>query len=273
MSRNCAEKNDVDFQILIVFASPRIPCRILPGGMPLIKTVRPKKMKFALSFICSIICVVFALGWALLMMYAIGMSRFGGNYPFGLFTKFWVVMPIILAIIGAVAVWLPLSTVVKTTLLGGLIVICLASSLIDDRTAFSVAYNQNVNGSMWTVKGKLPDILRGSIPLLFPFLTWTAEFMLSKKHKSSLTQANGGNTINYAIASLILSITGVIFWYLGSIPGIICGHIALKKYRSTVTQEGRGMAKAGIIIGWAILTYHLVPIIYFLIQAHQLNRT
>ena len=202
------------------------------------------------------------------------MNSFSGNYPWGLFTKFWVVMPIILAIISAVAVWLPLSTVGKTTLLGSLIVLCLASSLIDDRTAYSrLAYGLKDNGYMWTFKGKLPTILRGSIPLLFPLLTWTAEFMLSKTHKSSLAQTNRGTTINYAIASLILSITGVIFWQLGSIPGIICGHIALKKYKSAITQEGRGMAKAGIIIGWVSLAYHSVPIIYFLIQAHQINRT
>jgi hypothetical protein len=226
-------------------------------------------MKFALSFICSVICVGFALFWALLMLWVNAMSSFSGNYPWGLFTKFWVVMPIILAIIGAVAVWLPLSTVGKATLLGSLIVLCLASSLIDDRTAFSIlAYGPKDNGYMWSFKGKLPTILRGSIPLLFPLLTWTAEFMLSKTHKSSLTQTNRGTIINYAIASLILSITGVIFWQLGSIPGIICGRIALKKYKSAIRQEGRGMAKAGIIIGWVSLAYHLVPIIYFLIQAH-----
>jgi len=226
-------------------------------------------MKFALSLICSIICAGFALFWAALMLWANGMSSFSGNYPWGLFTKFWVVMPIILATIGAVAVWLPLSTVGKTTLLGSLIVLCLASSLIDDRTAYSImVYGLQDNGYIWTLKRKLSTILMGSIPLLFPLLTWTAGFMLSKTHKSTPTKANSETTINYAIASLILSITGLISWQLGSIPGIICGHCALRKYKSATAQEGRGMAKAGIIIGWVNLAYHLVPILYFLIQAH-----
>jgi hypothetical protein len=226
-------------------------------------------MKFALSLICSIICAGFALFWAALMLWANGMSSFSGNYPWGLFTKFWVAIPIILAIIGAVSVWLPLSFAGKMTLLGSLIALCLASSLIDNRTAYSIiVYGPQDNGYMWTLKRKLPTILMGSIPLLFPLLAWTAEFILSKTHKSIPTKANSETTINYAIASLILSITGLIVWQLGSVPGIICGHYALRKYKSAVAQEGQGMAKAGIIIGWVNLAYHLIPILYFLIQAH-----
>jgi hypothetical protein len=129
-------------------------------------------------------------------------------------------------------------------------------------------YGPQDNGYMWTLKRKLPTILMGSIPLLFPIFSWTAEFFLSKTHKSSLIKSNSETTINYAIASLILSITGLIVWQLGSVPGIICGHYALRKYKSAVAQEGQGMAKAGIIIGWVNLAYHLIPILYFLIQAH-----
>ena len=47
----------------------------------------------------------------------------------------------------------------------------------------------------------------------------------------------------------------------GSIPGIVCGHLALKGYESSGIQEGRGMARAGIIIGWIGLALFVVIIV------------
>ena len=54
------------------------------------------------------------------------------------------------------------------------------------------------------------------------------------------------------MASLILSIVGFL-WLLpliGSLAGAIMGHIALGQIKRT-GESGRGMALAGVIIGWA----------------------
>lgn len=61
-----------------------------------------------------------------------------------------------------------------------------------------------------------------------------------------------GETNGLAIASMVLAIVstftcGVFF----ALPAAIMGHVALKKVRAT-GQQGEGMAKAGIIIGWII---------------------
>ena len=59
-------------------------------------------------------------------------------------------------------------------------------------------------------------------------------------------------TNGLAVASMILSIVGFI-WVLpliGSVAGAIMGHIALGQIRRT-GESGRGMALAGVIVGWA----------------------
>lgn len=129
-------------------------------------------MKVALASICSVLCLCFTAFWIALILYANGMGSVSGNYPWGLFSKFWVVAPFVLALIGAVAVWLPLSTVTKTTLLGSLIVFCFASLLIENVTPFGKS----------TVQTKLPQVLLGSIPILFPLATWIAGFLLDTKN-------------------------------------------------------------------------------------------
>lgn len=61
---------------------------------------------------------------------------------------------------------------------------------------------------------------------------------------------NLGAINHCALASLILSVAFVILGPFGSIPGIVCGRIALREYKNAGVSEGRGMAKAGIVIGW-----------------------
>lgn len=82
---------------------------------------------------------------------------------------------------------------------------------------------------------------------------------------------NIGATNNCAVASLILSIAFVILGPLGSIPGIICGHLALKEYESAGILEGRGMAKTGIVIGWTGLVIFLIVIVVGSIWVSQMN--
>jgi hypothetical protein len=61
-----------------------------------------------------------------------------------------------------------------------------------------------------------------------------------------------------AIVSLIASIAGiVIFWFIGSVVGIICGHISLNQIKKT-GEEGRGLAVAGLIVGYVGIALSLI---------------
>lgn len=56
-------------------------------------------------------------------------------------------------------------------------------------------------------------------------------------------------TSGTAVASLICSLLGLITFGLLSIPGVICGHLALSETQSG-ERGGHGLAVAGLIIGW-----------------------
>ena len=63
-------------------------------------------------------------------------------------------------------------------------------------------------------------------------------------------QPAGPKTNTLAIISLVASIAGiVILWGIGSIAGVICGHISLSQIKKT-GEQGRGMAVAGLIVGY-----------------------
>lgn len=66
-----------------------------------------------------------------------------------------------------------------------------------------------------------------------------------------------GQTSGLAIASLVFSVLGPI----GSLPAIICGHIALRKIRKEAAVKGRGLALAGLIIGYAVLCLSILVVI------------
>ena len=67
-------------------------------------------------------------------------------------------------------------------------------------------------------------------------------------------------TSRLAIASIVLSLVIP----MGCIPGIICGHLALRKIEKDVSFRGRGLALAGLIIGYLILGFFVVPIMFVL---------
>jgi len=71
-------------------------------------------------------------------------------------------------------------------------------------------------------------------------------------------------TNGLAIASMILSIIGFL-WILplvGSLAGAIMGHISLGQIKRT-GEGGRGMALAGIIVGWAGLALLVLGVLFF----------
>lgn len=71
-------------------------------------------------------------------------------------------------------------------------------------------------------------------------------------------------TSGTAIASLVLSLFGPI----GCIPAVICGHIALIQIGRNAVIKGRGLALAGVIIGYVVLGLSVVASIPFLLFCH-----
>jgi hypothetical protein len=67
-------------------------------------------------------------------------------------------------------------------------------------------------------------------------------------------------TSGLAIASLVLSLVIPI----GCIPAIVCGHIALRKIEKDAMIRGRGLALAGLIIGYVALGFFIVPLMLYL---------
>lgn len=65
-------------------------------------------------------------------------------------------------------------------------------------------------------------------------------------------------TSGLAIASLVLSLAVFIIGPLGSIPGIICGHLALGKINQNARVTGRGIAIAGLVIGYLGLVFFVL---------------
>lgn len=73
-------------------------------------------------------------------------------------------------------------------------------------------------------------------------------------------------TNGLAIASLILSIVGFIWIlpFVGSLAGAIMGHVSLGQIKRT-GDGGRGMALAGIIVGWAGVALIVLGVLFVLI--------
>jgi hypothetical protein len=58
---------------------------------------------------------------------------------------------------------------------------------------------------------------------------------------------------NLAVLSLILSVLGILTGPLGFLPGIVCGHLALRRIRMSPHLRGRGVAIAGLVLGYFLL--------------------
>lgn len=67
-----------------------------------------------------------------------------------------------------------------------------------------------------------------------------------------------------AIISMIASIVGLFTYGVLSIAGVIMGHISLKQIKRT-GESGRGMALAGLIVGYVGIGIYVVVIILFIL--------
>ncbi len=74
-----------------------------------------------------------------------------------------------------------------------------------------------------------------------------------------------------AIGALVASIAGTAVCGIGSIVGIILGYIALNQIKRT-GEQGRGMAVAGIIIGYVIVALVVLYIVVVVIIATSSSR-
>ena len=72
--------------------------------------------------------------------------------------------------------------------------------------------------------------------------------------------AGPARTSRLAIASLICSIGSFIIIPFGFIPGIICGHMAKKRIARDAALGGRGLAKAGLIVGYVALVIQVAVV-------------
>ena len=78
------------------------------------------------------------------------------------------------------------------------------------------------------------------------------------------TSVPGSPTEPLAIWSLVLSLLGLFCCgLLSGIPGIICGHLALSKINKKPELQGRGLAMAGLIIGYFAALFWLLYLIFF----------
>ncbi|WP_314502478.1 DUF4190 domain-containing protein [uncultured Microbacterium sp.] len=72
-------------------------------------------------------------------------------------------------------------------------------------------------------------------------------------------------TNTLAIISLVASIVGFIWIlpFIGSLAGVIMGHISLRQIAAN-GEKGRGMALAGLIVGYAGLALFVIGVIAFI---------
>ncbi|GAA3624140.1 hypothetical protein GCM10022200_03020 [Microbacterium awajiense] len=68
-------------------------------------------------------------------------------------------------------------------------------------------------------------------------------------------------TNTLAVVSLIASIVGLVFVpFIGSIVGVITGHMSLSQIKQT-GEQGRGMGLTGTILGWVGLAFSILGLI------------
>ncbi len=69
-----------------------------------------------------------------------------------------------------------------------------------------------------------------------------------------------GSTSGLAVASMVLGILWI--YWVGSLLAVIFGHIALGNIKKSAgLQQGRGMAIAGVVLGWVGIGFLLLAIL------------
>jgi len=74
-----------------------------------------------------------------------------------------------------------------------------------------------------------------------------------------------------AIVSLVLSLASVLVG-ISAIGGIVCGHIALGQIKRT-GESGRGLALAGVIVGYALVGFFFLLVLFFVVAVSLSSST
>jgi Domain of unknown function (DUF4190) len=95
----------------------------------------------------------------------------------------------------------------------------------------------------------IPPPMPGGPPTVYP----------AQQHVVHYQYTPAGRTSGLAIASMVLGILWI--YWIGSILAIIFGHIAINQARRDETLRGKGMAIAGLVLGYVGLGTLLLAII------------
>ena len=73
-----------------------------------------------------------------------------------------------------------------------------------------------------------------------------------------------GKTEPLAIWSFVLSLVGLFCCgFILGIGGIVCGHLALSNIQKQPALQGRGLATAGLIIGYLAIAFWMIYVVFF----------
>ena len=72
---------------------------------------------------------------------------------------------------------------------------------------------------------------------------------------------DGKQTSGLAIASLVLSCLSIILGPFGCLPGIVCGHLARRDIKKNPDHTGKGIALAGLLVGYMFLILSILVVI------------
>jgi len=119
-----------------------------------------------------------------------------------------------------------------------------------------------VNTSQPAPPGYYPDPQNGSVERWWDGAAWAASPEMPPVNVSPVVEVPVGPPRNnqFALASLVLSISWVFF--IGSILGVIFGHLAIQQINESEGREvGRGNAMVGLIVGYVGLACGLLTVL------------
>jgi uncharacterized membrane protein len=72
-----------------------------------------------------------------------------------------------------------------------------------------------------------------------------------------------GTTEPLAIWSFVLGLLSLVCCgFILGIPAVICGHLALSKFQKEPQLQGKGLATAGLIIGYIAIAFWLIYVVF-----------
>ena len=127
--------------------------------------------------------------------------------------------------------------------------------------------------SGWAPLSTVPGVTTGaastaaSTPAAAPSSTAPAPTMVASGPVVPTTVVVAAPTEPLAIWSLVLSLVGLLGFCCGGpilgIAGVVCGHLGLSKINANPQLQGRGLAMAGLIIGYIAVVSWALYLLFF----------